>query len=120
MNETNESKVIKPVWVLEPENKPVIMVPDCKGMSAVQRAAYDVVSTWLSYRTSLGMPGYNQWIEKLKEKNILVPEVQKNSRGYGVSFTFQEMHLTTNVKIEEVVRVTFMYAVREQKGRRTK
>jgi protein-L-isoaspartate O-methyltransferase len=118
MNGTNESKVIKPFWVPEPENKPVIMVPDCKGMSAVQRAAYDVVSTWLSYRTNIGqMAG---WLDKLKEKGILVPEVRKNRRGYGVSFTYMEMHHTTNVKIEDVVRVTFMYATREQKGRRTK
>jgi protein-L-isoaspartate O-methyltransferase len=118
MNETTNSGILKQVWEPEPNNKPIIMVPDCKGMSAVQRAAYDVVSIWLSYRTNIGqMAG---WLDKLKEKGILVPEVRKNRRGYGVSFTFQEMHHTTNVKIEDVVRVTFLYATREQKGRRTK
>jgi hypothetical protein len=103
---------------IEPDNRPVIMVPDCKGMSAVQKAAYEVVRTWLEYRTSIGtMPG---WVGKLKEKHIFAPEVQKNRRGYGVSFTYEEMHHITNLKIEDVVRVTFMYAVREKKGRRTK
>jgi len=99
------------------KNPEIIVSPQVPVHSlSVHEMAATVLVLWLQYNSPSGTSP--EWEASLKKLGVTVPKVYKNRRGFGISFTYQELHIETNGQVQRQLHVSLAYATRRRRPRK--